>query len=336
MLAEPTNNRMQLIKLRKGFRSASLSSPDILGGPHGSSGLLEFSMPRYSPFAPFKSMSQPIGRLECPRLIGKTPSRTSEKSPRRLDRGRGAVRVWDMKSTLFAMFVALLMAGCMPKTYEGGIPVALEIDLDDPETRNRIIAEAIDETEMSSKGQVGETLLYAPNEQKPYTGWAKVMYGNGRVEFLNQYENGKLNGLYTMWYENGEKESVERYKDGKPHGVCMDWYPNGRKESEEIYRDGKRHGSYTRWYENGEKQYEGVNMDGIKNGPSSTWYSNGNRKEEATWKAGKKITVFAWKPNGEKCPVTNVVDGNGVLVRYNDDGTEDRRTTYKDGEIVLD
>jgi len=31
---------------------------------------------------------------------------------RRLDRRRGAVRVWDMKATLFAMFVGLLMVGC--------------------------------------------------------------------------------------------------------------------------------------------------------------------------------------------------------------------------------
>jgi hypothetical protein len=27
------------------------------------------------------------------------------------------------------------------------------------------------------------------------------------------------------------------------------------------------------------------------------------------------------------------VNGNGVMVWYNDDGTEDRRTTYKDGEL---
>jgi hypothetical protein len=32
--------------------------------------------------------------------------------------------------------------------------------------------------------------------------------------------------------------------------------------------------------------------------------------------------------------VTNVVNGNGVWVWYNDDGTESFRTTYKDGVKV--
>ena len=49
------------------------------------------------------------------------------------------------------------------------------------------------------------------------------------------------------------------------------------------------------------------------------------------------MTAIGWKPNGEKCPVTNVVDGNGVKVEYNiKDGTEIRRGTYREGELVSD
>ena len=48
------------------------------------------------------------------------------------------------------------------------------------------------------------------------------------------------------------------------------------------------------------------------------------------------MTLTTWKPNGEKCPITNVVDGNGVLVYYNDDSTESRRESFKDGEEVID
>ena len=66
------------------------------------------------------------------------------------------------------------------------------------------------------------------------------------------------------------------------------------------------------------------------------WYENGQKKGEGNWKDGNLVTAFAWKPNGEKCPVTNVVDGNGITVGYNDDGTEDYRITYKDGARVSD
>lgn len=38
------------------------------------------------------------------------------------------------------------------------------------------------------------------------------------------------------------------------------------------------------------------------------------------YKSGKLMTVVAWKPNGEKCPVTNVVNGNGVKAYYTPNG----------------
>jgi len=48
------------------------------------------------------------------------------------------------------------------------------------------------------------------------------------------------------------------------------------------------------------------------------------------------MTQTRWKPNGEKCPVTNVVNGNGVVVVYEEDGTERVRLNFKNGEPVFD
>jgi len=114
------------------------------------------------------------------------------------------------------------------------------IDLDDNETRNRIIAEAIDDDKLQKRGKKGEELWYAQNQQTPYTGWVKAIYDNGQIKGLGQSKAGK------MW------------------------------------------------------------------------------------------TAVGWKPNGEKCHHTNVVNGNGVVVSYFNDGTEDDRITFKDGEIVED
>ncbi len=146
-----------------------------------------------------------------------------------------------MKKLLITMFVALLMAGC-------GDP-----DLDDKETLDEIIAEAIDFNKLQKRGE----LFYAPNQQTPYTGRAKYMHSDGRV--------------------------LGQYRDGKPDGLWAGWYSNGLKSFEHTY------------------------------------------------KAGKLWTTDGWQPNGEKCPVTNVVNGNGVMVYYNDDGKEAYRQTYKDG-----
>jgi hypothetical protein len=44
------------------------------------------------------------------------------------------------------------------------------------------------------------------------------------------------------------------------------------------------------------------------------------------------MTSVVWKPNGEKCPHTNVVNGNGFRGWYRDDGSKGGRITYKDGK----
>ena len=183
-----------------------------------------------------------------------------------------------MKASLFALFVALLMVGCggeakkpaedMTESNQSSaknppaksLQVA-KIDLDDRETRDKIIAEAIERDKLQKQGTKGEE-LYAPNDQAAYTGWVKLMYPNGQIMILGQIKNGKQDGLVTKWYENGQKRQEENYKDY----ILM--------------------------------------------------------------------SAVGWKPNGEKCPVTNVKDGNGVWVWYKEDGTESFRKTYKNGKIV--
>ena len=74
--------------------------------------------------------------------------------------------------------------------------------------------------------------------------------------------------------------------------------------------------------------------DGKKDGLVQVWYQNGQKRSEAKWKDGKFVTFVVWKPNGEKCPVTNVLNGNGVHVLYKEDGTEKERKTYREGVSV--
>ena len=141
-----------------------------------------------------------------------------------------------MKAMLFALFVALLMVGCG----ESSIPKA--IDLDDPTTLDRIIAEAID---VEKAGMTDAPILpwnhrrrLAPGTQKPYTGWMKSMYANGRVKGLSRLKDGIRNGQSVEFYENGRKESAGSMKDHRYYGLQTQWYENGQKWSEQNYKDG--------------------------------------------------------------------------------------------------
>ena len=73
-----------------------------------------------------------------------------------------------------------------------------------------------------------------------------------------------------------------------------------------------------------------------REGLSTNWYKNGKKSAEENHKYGKLMSVMVWKPDGEKCPVTKLKDGNGVYVKYREDGTEISRYKYSNGERVED
>jgi antitoxin component YwqK of YwqJK toxin-antitoxin module len=206
-----------------------------------------------------------------------------------------------MKTLVIAFFVSLLFFGC-------GSP-----NLDDPKTLDNIIAQAIDEDKLQERGNEGEELFYAPNAQTPYTGWAGLLYKNGQVMLLKHFKGGRLDGLVAGWYENGQKDFEESYKDGEVDGVQNQWYENGQKRSVGNFKDGKLDGLWAVWYENGQKSHE------------------------ENYREDKLVSATTWKPNGEKCPITGITEGNGVVVEYyGEGGAESYRRTFKDGKIVED
>ena len=72
------------------------------------------------------------------------------------------------------------------------------------------------------------------------------------------------------------------------------------------------------------------------------WYDldRKRKKSHAFYRSGRMISCEVWKPNGEKCRETKVIDGNGLEVHYFDasfekDGSfsKDFVWVYKDGKI---
>lgn len=234
-----------------------------------------------------------------------------------------------MKAFPYALAYILLMVGCgepiqpIPDpTKSSNTPVSSSspksIDLDDNETRYRILTEAVEESTLGTFISGGQLFYYSPNEEKPrtgllFTGWTKELYDNEEVSRLNQFKDGTLNGLCAEWYYNGQKELESNIKDGKKDGIHTTWYENGYKRRKTNYKEGKR--------------------DGL----STNWYKNGQKSSEESFKNEKLMTAIVWKPKGEKCTATNIKGGNGVKVdAYYEDGTEVIRSIYKDGSRLED
>ena len=134
-----------------------------------------------------------------------------------------------MKAMFFALFVILLMVGCG------------EADLIDPETLEKITAEAIVADKLKQRGDKVERLAYAPNEPKPYTGWTKRMYDDGKLGDLKQYKDGKPDGAYYYyWQSNGRKWIEGNFKEGKKVGIWIFYNKDGTVSSRHTIRDGDR------------------------------------------------------------------------------------------------
>lgn len=158
----------------------------------------------------------------------------------------------------------------------------------------------------------GSLISYSPGHENPFTGWRKQVRENGKLRSLEQFKNGQSDGLYLYWWKNGRKCEQKSHRNGTAHGLWTTWYQNGGLELEQSVKNGKLHG------------------------PAKRWYRNGQKKDESFYQEGRIISIKVWKPDGTKCPHTSIVDGNGVWVRYNEEGRESWRSNYRNGEYVLD
>ena len=143
-------------------------------------------------------------------------------------------------------------------------------------------------------------------------------------------------GLYTEYYDNGQNSVEETYKDGKLDGNVTWWHPNGNMKWKRHYKEGKLDGPSTRSHKNGQKGLEENFKEGKLYVLQTGWYENGQKRGEAYFWKGDVIRATEWKPNGEKCPDTDLKDGNGTRVFYHDDGTEYYREKYKVGKLRND
>ena len=71
----------------------------------------------------------------------------------------------------------------------------------------RLLKEAVDFDSLEER----DDLLYQDN--KPYSGWAKMIRDSGQVQALSQFKDGKPDGLFTVWAYNGQKVKEGILKD---------------------------------------------------------------------------------------------------------------------------
>ncbi len=84
-----------------------------------------------------------------------------------------------------------------------------------------------------------DSVHYAINEDKPYSGKVVDLYANGQLEKEGTYVNGRMNGPARMWYENGQLGYEGNLVNGEPNGLHRWYNKDGSLGKEETYVNGK-------------------------------------------------------------------------------------------------
>ena len=129
-------------------------------------------------------------------------------------------------------------------------------------------------------------------------------------------------------------KSLGYLKNGHKQGLWISWHKNGRINTKSGWNRDYYQGVFECWHPNGKKFVIGQTYDGEMNGEWKAFYNDGNKYYLSFHDLGKVISKKVWKKDGKLCEETNVVDGNGIVVEYDEKGNQVKRITYENGKRV--
>jgi antitoxin component YwqK of YwqJK toxin-antitoxin module len=194
-------------------------------------------------------------------------------------------------------------------------------------------------------------------------------YISGKIESADVYHNDCPPDTMRSFYENGRLKAFEAFSLCKPNGRSVSYDSLGFAWQKWNFLNGNQVGPQQEWYgPNRLKHFSNYDSTGEKDGADINWDSLGVMTDSTIWKHGKRqtITVFYpgskvpiirakraklvhsdkvffmsaylpidaeyYAPNGKECG--KVVDGDGEVTRYSEDGKRMWHETYKGGKIA--
>ena len=148
-------------------------------------------------------------------------------------------------------------------------------------------------------------VLYATNDNKPFSGSIFEFYENGTEKLNGRYRNGIKNGKWTWWNEDGGTNSTGSYKNGLQNGIWKYYYSNGKINFEGKFEQGLETGKHMHYYESGQMEKIGLYKFGNKEGDWIFYTADGILKRTITY----KLNVVA-KVDGEKVEQPEKSDGS--------------------------
>jgi antitoxin component YwqK of YwqJK toxin-antitoxin module len=156
-------------------------------------------------------------------------------------------------------------------TFEHGKEVGLFIFFDNTKTK-KVIATR----EFNPKDNSAYTIFYDQNKNKVSEGkvvnklfegrWNYYHKASKAIMTIENYTNGKLEGLRSVFYPNGKIAEEINFKDNLKEGICKRYTENGIVIEESAYKNNEYNGTTTFKDSDGNLISKGNFVDGKKAG----------------------------------------------------------------------
>ncbi len=125
------------------------------------------------------------------------------------------------------------------------------------------------------------------NQQKD--GEWKYYDDQSMLSSIDNYENGKLNGMNKVFFLNGSLASEIPFVDGLKNGDFIEYFSDGTIKMQGTYQDNTYSGKYLQNYADGKLMVEGEYKVAVKNGLWKYFADDGRLKAQQVYETGKLI-----------------------------------------------
>lgn len=161
--------------------------------------------------------------------------------------------------------------------------------------------------------------------------WVAYPVGTPMVAYIDNYRNGKKNGISLGVDRAGYIFRQENFVEDSLDGMRRTFFTGGRLKTEEVYKNGKLNGYRKIFNNNNKLQEEGNFTNGVRDGLAKWYYTDGKLNTESVYKngnlEGKMITYYS---NGNKASevLYRMNEMEGEYVEYYENGKVKTKGTY--------
>ena len=159
-----------------------------------------------------------------------------------------------------------------------------------------------------ANGTVGIEGKYLDNY---FEGEMRTYYEDGKLYGIRQYKHGLRVGKHSYVYPDGKPELEANFVNDTLNGLYQTFYPNGTPQEVFSYDMGKINGVYKYYFDNGQLWVEKEYKDGLLWNIKNNFDKNGNARDKGT-----------------------LIDGDGAIYYYTEEGKVYSEETYKNGRKI--